>query len=77
MGHPAFPRQRDGPGGQACSNNCAITDVTVHSSLMERGDTLLFEEDVLRRKRRPFPGDVFYDLEDTNQLLCLDSILMP
>jgi hypothetical protein len=49
----------------------AITKVTVQTSLMSG------RHHNVQRKRRPFPGDVFFDLQVGNQLLSLVSILMP
>ena len=52
-------------------NSGAMTKVIVQSNLLSG------RQPVVQRKRRPFPGGVFLDLQDRNQLLSLVSILMP
>lgn len=49
----------------------AIAKLTVQDSLFSG------RPHIVQRKRRPFPGGVLFDLLDRNQLLSLDSILMP
>lgn len=65
------PRQRGDPDRQSYRNKGAITNLTVQSSLMSG------YHHTVHRKRRPFPGDVFFDSQDRNQLLSLVSILIP
>ena len=52
-------------------NRDAFAKVTVQSSLIGG------YHQVVHRKRRPFPGDVFVNLIDSNQLLPLVSIRIP
>jgi hypothetical protein len=49
----------------------AATTAAVQSSQRSR------RYPIVRRRRRPLPGDVFYDLQDRNQLLVWESILIP
>ena len=67
---PAIPAGAGTAKLVSCRKKGAIAKVTAQSSLMS------VRRLIVHRKRRPFPGGVFFNFETRNQSLSLVSILI-